>query len=501
MGTSGGSSGGGLNQYTYNASGGDDTTAINALLALVVASGKASQVSFTGTCLVSGSVSLNNSTATITLTGPGMLYLENGAAANSWILRISNSPNITIRGLAINQNGTNQTNRTFGIYYDTNSSNLLVSQNIFYEIKAFAFMSDGGGPTVRTYNVNFTDNLVLCAANSNDDIVVLVADGGAASNNVVTGVASGMGISLYESNQCVATGNTVTLTGATGEGICIASSTGCTVAGNSVWGGTNDVCYQAFQEVDNGNARTQTDALFVGNHAGEYPGAVSPPAAYAHINASNTNISGGTSTGCWTVLLTTGTNGAVMVNDVLATGYTYTSFNSSGTTTPAPVLNNVGSAPATFATVPATVGTCFTPAVGAPSNINPVANLLYVQKIFIPFATTLTGIAVGNNSNQTGNVLVALYSSTGTEVAHSVSTAGSGGYESQPVPFTATYAAPAGVYYIAIMFSSATALVNTNEVKGPSNSAAQGSFALPSTITPPGTFTTTPGSYPEVGTY
>lgn len=134
------------------------------------------------------------------------------------------------------------------------------------------------------------------------------------------------------------------------------------------------------------------------------------------------------------------------------------------------------------------------PAVSTDFNDStPVITEVYVGEILVPMNTTVTGIALFNGSNVTGNVKAGLYDSTGALVAQTASTAGVGVDAYQRIAFTAPYAAlgPA-TYYIANSFSSATARYNSPPLGnfGASVTTAQVFGTLPLTITPPTTFTT-----------
>ena len=482
-------------------SGGDDTAVVQSALTTAAASTTPVAIVCAGILSVSGTLSLNNATSPITITGPGGFKLQSSAAANSWTVRLLNSPNVTFRSVVIDQNGSNQTNNVYGIYYDTTSANLLSDGCSYLNIRSFAFMSDGGLPTVRTTNVNFVSNTVGCiTGGSADDVVVIVAEGGTVANNVITNVGTGFGIYIYESNRVTTSNNTVTTTGHTGVGIGLGSTVGCPVVGNSVLGILNDACYQVWVEVDNGGARTQADGLFVGNHAGMVSGGTAP-AAYVVTNASNVQISNGTAIGCSPVLSTQGTCGPILLSSVVApTGSIWT--NTATFTSSSPIIENVGTiASPTYAPLPSTVTTSYEPTYGPIGNGSPTVNLLYVQRIFIALPATLTGIIWSNNSATAGNILVGLYNASGTKVAGSASTTTGYGYTTANAAFTSTYSATSGIYFIGIMASSASEVWNSGYPMGLYSTAAQGSFALPATITAPTTCTATSSLLPMVATY
>lgn len=127
------------------------------------------------------------------------------------------------------------------------------------------------------------------------------------------------------------------------------------------------------------------------------------------------------------------------------------------------------------------------------TDATPVITEVYFGEVFVGCNVTVTGIAVFNGSNVTGNVKLGLYDSAGNLLAQTASTAGAGTDAYQLVPFTAPYSAvgPA-TYYIANSFSSATARYNAPPLGafGTGKSTAQTFGTLPTTITPPTTFTT-----------
>lgn len=123
----------------------------------------------------------------------------------------------------------------------------------------------------------------------------------------------------------------------------------------------------------------------------------------------------------------------------------------------------------------------------------PVITEAYIGEILVPCAMTVTGIALFNGSNVTGNVKVGLYDSLGNLLAQSASTAGVGADAYQLVPVTAPYAAAGpATYYVVSSYSSATARYNAPPLGSFGASKATGlTFGtLPTTITPPTTFTT-----------
>ena len=129
------------------------------------------------------------------------------------------------------------------------------------------------------------------------------------------------------------------------------------------------------------------------------------------------------------------------------------------------------------------------------------ANLLCLFTVTVPTAVTLTGLVIANGATATGNVLVGVYNATGTTLeASSGSTAQSGTSRGQFVPFSATYAAAAGTYILAVMYSSSSATAAAIVAASPSSTAAQGGFSLPSSVTPP-TATGNVTALPACATY
>jgi hypothetical protein len=129
------------------------------------------------------------------------------------------------------------------------------------------------------------------------------------------------------------------------------------------------------------------------------------------------------------------------------------------------------------------------------------ANLLCYYLVEILTAGTQTGVILENGATATGNVKVALYSADGmTLLASSGAVAQSGTFAGQFVPYSAPYAAAAGPYILAVMYSSSSATAASAVIMAPSATAAQGSFTLPSTVTPP-TLTGNNQPLPLTGTY
>ncbi len=91
----------------------------------------------------------------------------------------------------------------------------------------------------------------------------------------------------------------------------------------------------------------------------------------------------------------------------------------------------------------------------------------YVSEVHVPANCTITGVALFNGTNVTGNVTVGLADSTGAPIvaAKSASTAGSGTDALQRVPFATPYAAKGpATYFIQVQYDSATARYNTHVI-------------------------------------
>lgn len=131
------------------------------------------------------------------------------------------------------------------------------------------------------------------------------------------------------------------------------------------------------------------------------------------------------------------------------------------------------------------------------TNSTPSTTETYYAEVFLPANASLTGVAVFNGSDVTGNITVYLTNSAGTNLAHSASTAGSGTDAYQLVPFTTPYAAKGpATYYVVTQYNSGTARYNTHTIgsfgTGKQTSTTYGTF--PTTPTIPTTFTTALGN-------
>lgn len=118
-------------------------------------------------------------------------------------------------------------------------------------------------------------------------------------------------------------------------------------------------------------------------------------------------------------------------------------------------------------------------------NITATADRLYFSAIQVLTEAAFAGVyyVVAGTSN--GNVRSALYDSSGTRVANrTTNSAQPGVLNGHSVAFDATYTAAPGLYFAALIFSSSTATaIGANHFQ--TTSAAQGSFATPSTVTAP----------------
>lgn len=132
------------------------------------------------------------------------------------------------------------------------------------------------------------------------------------------------------------------------------------------------------------------------------------------------------------------------------------------------------------------------------NNSTPVITETYVSEIVVPYNCTVTGIAVFNGSDVTGNMTVQLATSTGAPITStkSASTAGSGTDAYQLIPFGTAYnAVGPATYYIQVQYSSATARYNTHAV-GTHGVLVQtgGTYGTFVSFTPPTTFVTNVGN-------
>lgn len=132
------------------------------------------------------------------------------------------------------------------------------------------------------------------------------------------------------------------------------------------------------------------------------------------------------------------------------------------------------------------------------TSTTPVATTLYLSQIHIPGYSTLTGIKLSNGATVgTNKYIVALYDSAGTKLANSalagVTTAGADVY--QAIPFTSSYAAKGpGTFWIALWVNGTTDRFRTipavGEISGYAGTVTGQTFGtVPSTITPPTSFT------------
>lgn len=130
-----------------------------------------------------------------------------------------------------------------------------------------------------------------------------------------------------------------------------------------------------------------------------------------------------------------------------------------------------------------------------------VANSLYLTAVTIPLPCSITGIQIANGVTS-GNAQVAFYNTAGTTLlANSASTALSGGSTSQLIPFTGAYSASPGTYWMGLQPDNATATFKNGLPLASSQVQAQGSYTLPTTITPPGKTTRSAASIPTMATY
>lgn len=131
------------------------------------------------------------------------------------------------------------------------------------------------------------------------------------------------------------------------------------------------------------------------------------------------------------------------------------------------------------------------------NNSTPVVTETYVSEIIVPANCTITGIALFNGSDVTGNVTVGLATAAGVPItaAKSASTAGSGTDAYQLVPFAAAYVAAPGTYFIQVQYSSGTARYNCHTL-GTHAILVQTAqtYGTLTSFTPPTTFVTNVGN-------
>lgn len=116
-----------------------------------------------------------------------------------------------------------------------------------------------------------------------------------------------------------------------------------------------------------------------------------------------------------------------------------------------------------------------------------VSNALYVTQIVVGSGVTFTGIQFGATSFLGANIHVVLYGNTGTLLASSGSVALTSGTSNQRIPFGSPYTTVSGgTFFIGVQLDAA---IQSGAYYGllmvASARQTQGSFTLPSPITPP----------------
>lgn len=132
------------------------------------------------------------------------------------------------------------------------------------------------------------------------------------------------------------------------------------------------------------------------------------------------------------------------------------------------------------------------------NNSTPIVTETYVSEITIPGNTTITGVAVFNGTDVTGNVTVGLADAIGAPIAStkSASTAGSGTDAYQLIPFATPYVASGpATLFIQVQYSSGTARYNTHTIgtHGVMKQTSQ-TYGTLTSFTPPTTFVTNIGN-------
>lgn len=129
------------------------------------------------------------------------------------------------------------------------------------------------------------------------------------------------------------------------------------------------------------------------------------------------------------------------------------------------------------------------------TDTTPVAGTTYVAEVYVPRNCAVTGVSVFNGTVASGNITVALYNASGALIAKSASTAMSGTTVMQNVPLTAAIniLGPA-TYYLEQQIDNTTGRIRTWPVGAFGASSATGSYGtVPTTLTPPTTFTASVG--------
>ena len=187
------------------------------------------------------------------------------------------------------------------------------------------------------------------------------------------------------------------------------------------------------------------------------------------------------------VVLVTGGQGTTSLTvtravEAIGGATTAFAFSSPGTTmTPVATAAGIG---AMYQAIPATKITTFQ-GVQLPSSTATITQYhFYLSAVQIPYSCTITGVAVSNGSTAAGNMMVAMYDSSGAQVGASNSTAMSGTFTPQQVPFTSTYSATAGMYFIGAASNSTTAQFGRALTFGYAAEITQASLIVPASVTP-----------------
>jgi hypothetical protein len=126
----------------------------------------------------------------------------------------------------------------------------------------------------------------------------------------------------------------------------------------------------------------------------------------------------------------------------------------------------------------------------------PVITETYFAELSVPCTMEVTGVAVFNGTDVTGNVKLGLYDARGNLVAETASTAGSGTAQYQRVPFTAPVKLVGpGSYYVARQASNVAARPCAHAVGsfGAGKTTGDTYGTLPTAPALPTTFTTALG--------
>lgn len=144
-----------------------------------------------------------------------------------------------------------------------------------------------------------------------------------------------------------------------------------------------------------------------------------------------------------------------------------------------------------------TAGTWFAaPHLGDAFSYDSVANECHFAQVIVVGNATITGVGYVHGATVTGTVRAALYDSSGTRVADRTTNFTPTASVYNKVPFSSTYAASPGVYFVSLVFSGvtpayhSTCMVPSSRAAGPGSGATKTSLTVPTTPTYTVTMTT-----------